>query len=365
MDPLVFARRQRARTTHRRPALFEPQREDWLDLNFGYLKYASVGANFLLKRTTLPPGRLISLTIETTNICNFKCVYCPQSDPDNHFINGKGVMSLETFQRVLDNILEDFKPKFISLHRDGEPLVNKNLEDYIAYARSRGLRTGVSSNCSLLTQERAQNIIDSGLAFIKTDFCADAQTYERLRAGGRWQKTFDGMVNLLAAARRRGDYFQMTITDISTYGVSPDETEGKMARLRELFAEYPDYVGVMPVHFHNALDESAERMGEPTGDTYTLCHHPWVHITVDFNANVVPCCRDLRSEYICGNLLETPMRDIWNNERFLKLRRALVAKKPEEIDICAKCDLPYKGSYSGKSFFTRARNLLLARIWRR
>jgi radical SAM protein with 4Fe4S-binding SPASM domain len=334
-------------------------------LNVGYLKYASVGINFLLKRTKLPPGKLIGLTVETTNICNFKCVYCPQSEPENHFINGKGTMSLETFRAVLDNILEDFSPKFVSLHRDGEPLVNKNLEEYIVYTRSKGLKAGISSNCSLLPQERARRLIESGLAFVKTDFCADPETYEKLRVGGRWNKTYDGMLNLLSEARRRGEYFQLTITDISTYELPPEQATVNMKKLGELFSDYEEYVGVMPVRFHNALDESVERMSGPESESYWLCHHPWVHITVDFKGDVVPCCRDLRSEYVCGSLLETPMHEIWNNEPFLKLRRALITKNPQKINICGKCDLPYRGSYSGKSFISRLHNLLFARIWRR
>jgi radical SAM protein with 4Fe4S-binding SPASM domain len=334
-------------------------------MNPGYVKYASVGFNFLRKRTRLPTGRLISLTIETTNICNFRCVYCPQSDPDSHFINGKGTMSLETFKAVLDNILEDFTPRFASLHRDGEPLANKNLEAYIAYARSRGIKVGISSNCSLLPKKRTDDLIDSGLAFIKTDFCADAPTYERLRAGGRWQKTYDGMTNLLTSARERGINFNMAITDISTHGLAPEEAQIHMDALRGLFTNFADWITILPVHFHNALDESVERFSSHDSGSYTLCHHPWVHITVDFMGRVVPCCRDLRSEYVCGNLLETPMREIWNNRRFVALREALVNERPDDINICAKCDLPHTGSYAGRTFRDKATNLFFGRMWHR
>ncbi|MDH3197818.1 MAG: SPASM domain-containing protein [Candidatus Krumholzibacteria bacterium] len=335
-------------------------------MNIAYLKYTSVGLNFFLKRTRVPAGRVISLTIETTNICNFKCVYCPQSEPAKHFINGKGTMSLATFEKVLDNILGDFTPRFISLHRDGEPLVNKELEAYIAYARSRGVKVGISSNCSLLPARRAESLIDAGLAFIKTDFCDDAETYERLRAGGRWHKTLEGMNNLLAAARARGVRFNMAMTDISTHGVPPEQAVKNMGALRERFADFADWITVMPVHFHNALDESAERLSTAgDGGGYTLCHHPWVHITVDFKGNVVPCCRDLRSEYVCGNLLETPMREIWNGPRFVALREALVEERPYDIGICAKCDLPTSGSYAGRTFKNKVTNLLFGRMWNR
>jgi radical SAM protein with 4Fe4S-binding SPASM domain len=334
-------------------------------VNTGYLKYVGLGAEYLFRRTRVRSRRVISLTIETTNICNFRCVYCPQSDPDNHFVNGKGTMSLDEFKLLLDNILQDFTPRFVSLHRDGEPLVNPRLEEYIGYARSRGLKVGISSNCSLLRPERVERLIDAGLAFVKTDFCADQDVYERLRTGGKWGQVFDGIVRLLTEARKKHIPFQMTMTDISTDRLPPDRADVQMGKLRSLFAEFGENVIVMPVHFHNALGESAESMGGGRGKRYTLCHHPWVHITVDFRGNVVPCCRDLRSEYICGNLLKEPMRDIWNNRRFQTLRRALADEEPEKIDICRKCDLPYRGSYSGASFAGKARNLLFAKIWRR
>jgi radical SAM protein with 4Fe4S-binding SPASM domain len=334
-------------------------------MNLGYLKYASVGLNFFLKRIHLPPGRVISLTIETTNICNFRCMYCPQSDPENHFINGKGTMPLETFKKVLDNILEDFTPRFTSLHRDGEPLVNKHFEEYVACARSRGIKVGTSSNCSLLPKKRSDALIDAGLSFMKTDFCADPETFERLRAGGRWQESYEGMINLLTSARERGINFNMAITDISTHDSTTEETQSRMNELRKLFTEFADWITVMPVHFHNALGESAERFSSGGEGVYTLCHHPWVHITVDFMGRVVPCCRDLRSEYVCGSLLETPMRDIWNNERFIALRKALAHERPNDINICAKCDLPYSGSYAGRTFKDKATNLLFCKMWKR
>ena len=79
----------------------------------------------------------------------------------------------------------------------------------------------------------------------------------------------------------------------------------------------------------------------------------------------MPCCRDLRSEYVCGSLLETPMREIWNNERFVELREALVNERPYDINICAKCDLPRSGSYAGRTFVQKATNLLFGKMWNR
>jgi hypothetical protein len=68
--------------------------------------------------------------------------------------------------------------RIISLHRDGEPLLNKHLEAYISDLTEQGVYVAVASNCSLVTEERARRLIDAGLRMIGTDFCADAALYE-------------------------------------------------------------------------------------------------------------------------------------------------------------------------------------------
>jgi radical SAM protein with 4Fe4S-binding SPASM domain len=276
-------------------------------------------------------------------------------------------MSFETYKKVLDNLLNDFAPMYVSLHRDGEPMLNKELNQFIQYTVSKNLKAIMSSNCTLLTEERAQELLESGLSLIKTDFCADKKSFEELRVGAKWDSTYQGMLNILSLARKMKKPFQLNITDLSTHGVSEADAMEKTASLRGLFADFDDDVVINRVHFHNALEESVQSMGQgqDNSGSYTLCHHPWVHIVVDYNGNVVPCCRDLRSEYICGNLLDHKMSLIWNDKPFLTLRTALKARKPEEINICGKCDLPYAGSYSGSGFASKMKNLFMSKMWKR
>src|SRR6266536_797192 len=127
---------------------------------------------------------------------------------------------------------------------------------------------------------------------------------------------------------------------------------------------------VMAVYFHNALGESLVNLSGPAAmaakeTTYTLCHQPWVNFTVDFAGRVVGCCRDLRSEYVLGNLLEQPADEIWNGPRMMTLRSALVDKQPQDIGICKACDVPWQGSYSGRTPLEKVRNFFFAGAWRR
>jgi MoaA/NifB/PqqE/SkfB family radical SAM enzyme len=304
--------------------------------------------------------------IETINSCNFRCVYCPQSRPEGHFINGRGVMPLRRFEKIVANLRSAFDVRSVALQRDGEPLLNKNIEEYVSHLTGQGIAASFSSNCSLITQERAVRLIESGLRRAKTDFCADPELYERLRAGGRWQRTLDGMRSLLSAAEGHGADFRLNITDLATHDAGPGQVQEAMSRTRSLFERWPDRVTVIPVRFHNALGNSkldlsgAARVG---GRHYCLCHQPWVSMTIDFGGRVVCCCRDLRSEHVLGNLLEQSAADVWNGEPMRRLRRALAQRRPGDVSVCGRCDVPWKGSYSGTSKIAKYVNFFFSKFF--
>src|SRR6266436_3514547 len=315
--------------------------------NLRHLNRVSTGLSYLLQRDRVW-GQPVFFTIETINSCNFRCVYCPQSDQEHHFVNGRGIMSLDDFKRIIANLRSCFDVRIVSLHRDGEPLLNKRLEAYIEHLTELGIYVTISSNCSLLSEERAHRLVQAGLHMVGTDFCADKATYERLRVRGVWEETLEGIRHLLRAGEKQQADFRVVIKDMATHAAAQKEAQALMARTLELFPEWPDRVTVMPVYFHNALG-----------------HQPWVNFTIDFAGRVVGCCRDLRSEYVLGNLLEESADKIWNGEKMMSLRRALTEKRPQDIGICKACDVPWQGSYSGRTQLEKVRNFFFAGAWRR
>jgi radical SAM protein with 4Fe4S-binding SPASM domain len=310
-------------------------------------------------------------------------------------------MSLEDFKRIIANLRSCFDVRIVSLHRDGEPLLNKRLEAYISHLRDLGIYVTMSSNCSLISEERAESLVEAGLRMVGTDFCAEPALYEKLRARGVWSETLAGIRSLLSAAVAARSDLRFVIKDMATHGRSVADGKALMEQTRALFADWADRVTVMPVYFHNALGESLVNLNAPGATSnganavYTLCHQPWVNFTVDFAGRVVGCCRDLRSEYALGSLLEQSADAIWNGERMVQLRRALVGKRPEDISICKACDVPRNGermvqlrralvdkrpediaickacdvprhgSYSGRTPLEKVRNFFFSGAWRR
>lgn len=321
-----------------------------------FIRYFHNGLSYVLglEKVTGPPAHI---HIETTNICNFRCVYCPQSLPDEHFkILGRGKMKFDDFKLIVDKLTNEYKIERIVLTRDGEPLVHPELEDFVGYCSRKGVQTTVGSNGSLISEERAARLIKNGLSIMKGDFCFDKNEYESLRVAANYEKSLAGYRNMLKTAKETDSNFHLVLVDLHTYYLNdPSEIDESIENLRSLFAGYERYLQIGKAVMHNALGESRETLSSSdkigSKRRYNLCHHPWLEMVIDYKGNVVACCRDLRSEYQVGNIFKAANidREIWNGEKMRYLRRNLKKKRPENIEICSKCDLPYGVSYAGKS----------------
>src|SRR5260221_1172339 len=96
--------------------------------------------------------------IESTNICNAKCVFCPRDDMHRR----QGVMSLELFRKVVDECAE-LGITHVRVHNYGEPFLDHHLTEKIRYAKDKGItEVGIISNGSLLTEKIAHGDIDAG-----------------------------------------------------------------------------------------------------------------------------------------------------------------------------------------------------------
>ena len=65
-----------------------------------------------------------------------------------------------------------------------------------------------------------------------------------------------------------------------------------------------------------------------------ICVLPWVHVNLNPNGEVVPCCI-ATNNYVIGDLNNQSIEDIWNSPRMVNLRQQFLdGKKPK---ICTRC----------------------------
>src|SRR3989344_6910752 len=85
--------------------------------------------------------------IESTNNCNLDCVMCPRQE----MIRPVEDMRVPLFEQTVDQLAG--KTEFIWLQDYGEPFLNKNIFAMIRYARAKGLKVGISTNGTVLTEK--------------------------------------------------------------------------------------------------------------------------------------------------------------------------------------------------------------------
>ena len=79
------------------------------------------------------------LQIEPTSFCNFRCVFCYQTDGTLTSKNNghMGHMTIDTFKSIVDQTTGNIE--FVSLASRGEPLLCPDIEEMLAYTRDKYL----------------------------------------------------------------------------------------------------------------------------------------------------------------------------------------------------------------------------------
>src|SRR5262245_24272790 len=146
--------------------------------------------------------------LEPTRRCNLRCPLC---------ITGRGEvvrapdLSAAQFRTILDQF--EGGCRSMIFHNYGEPLLNRELPEMIAYAKAQGTGfTSLSTNATLLDEWWCERLATCGLDEIVV--CVDGltqETYERYRVGGKLHKVNAGIRRLVQRVRERGSALQVVM----------------------------------------------------------------------------------------------------------------------------------------------------------
>ena len=101
-------------------------------------------------------------------ICNFKCNFCFQSDPEAMSKKGYkyGSMSFDLFKKITDDLKEfNHKIRKVKIGLHGEPTLHTELPKMISYMKSQNVTeiTELFTNASRLNPKLNRELIDAGL----------------------------------------------------------------------------------------------------------------------------------------------------------------------------------------------------------
>ncbi|MCG8684164.1 MAG: radical SAM protein, partial [Desulfobacterales bacterium] len=147
----------------------------------------------------------------TTQRCNLKCVHCYSHSHDRDYENE---LSTEEGFKLLDDLAEFGVP--VVLFSGGEPLTRKDLPELIKRAKSNGLRAVISTNGTLITQERAELFAELGLSYVGVSLDGLRDTNDKFRGiPGAFDKALAGIRNCKAAGVKVGLRFTINKRNVS------------------------------------------------------------------------------------------------------------------------------------------------------
>ncbi len=301
-----------------------------------FVTYTQIYLAYKLKKTKLD-YLPVQVSVEPTNMCNFKCNFCNQSDPNHFIIRQSGRIDSRDYEVILERIKKECNNvKLISLTLDGEPTLHKDLPAMIKKANQKGFFIRFSSNGHRIDHTFLEKTKDLSY-LISIDFSLDKDGFEKTRGyNGSWSIINNNLKEIVHYLHVNKNLY-LEIFENSAYYNESDKAVANLSLLKKYFGKMPRLTYGLRT-YHKIIDGHTQ---VSCNGKYYGCLYPWTSLNIAWNGDIVTCCRDLDGKYILGNVLQSSIERIWNGGKYLHLREAILKKDLEPIPPCKSCDLPY------------------------
>ncbi len=135
-----------------------------------------------------------------TRRCNLKCVHCYAHAKDQVF---KNELSTEEGKKLIDDLAQFGVP--VILFSGGEPVMRNDLPELAEYAVGKGMRAVISTNGTLITQEKAKILKEIGLSYVGVSLDGMEEVHDRFRGmKGAFKAALEGIRNSQEAGIKVG-----------------------------------------------------------------------------------------------------------------------------------------------------------------
>lgn len=262
--------------------------------------------------------------IEITNICNMSCSFC-----HGHSRMPKR-MSKEEFTLVLDRLTG--LTKYIYYHLMGEPLTHPLLPEFIKQADSRGFRSIITTNGTLL-ERRSDELLSSGVHKVNISL----HSFEN----GTSEAYADYVRKLADFAKKAADKGIIVVFRLWNKGFDDGKNEIAFDILKEsIDGEWAE--NTRGIRIRNKIHlEWGERFDWPDsnadikGDRF-FCYGLRDQFGILSDGTVVPCCLDSDGVINLGNVFEQDIHSILNSEKALDIIEGFKHSTASE-ELCKRC----------------------------
>lgn len=292
--------------------------------------YSKIYINHIRKKIEGLKVSDITVSVEPNNVCNSQCVMCPY----HKMTRKKEIMSMELFQKIIDDCVGCGVKKF-NLNFYNEPFLDPFIFDRIKYLKSKGVRTQLFSNGSVLDDEKINKILESGLNDLKFSIdAATKETYEKIRIGLVFEKTVSNIESLVSRKKELG----CNGPKISLVFVRQKLNESEVDDFKLYWENKVDNI---IISFDDNRNDTSSFLQKENLIPYP-CRKLWTELAVTSDGKVVLCCVDYDGKIIQGDFNTQYLKEIWEGQKLKYIRDLHLNFKANQIDICKNCVHPYR-----------------------
>jgi radical SAM protein with 4Fe4S-binding SPASM domain len=324
--------------------------------------------------------------MEPVGQCNLRCQMCSiQFRQDGPPHGPPAFMDFDDFTRLVD----DFQGlRELHLQGLGEPTMHPRFFEMVEYAVARGIQVSTNTNMTLMTADRAERCITSGLHGIHVSLDgATAETYERIRARAHFDRVVRNLERLMETKTRLGSELPevrivlvimrqnlhelpalvrlahtLGVRRVFVQHLCHDFAESSLPehyRPMRVFVEEETLLNEDPArverYFGQARDAATELAVDlrlPRTDPRPhphgtpgrkRCGWPWDGAYISYQGYAMPCCMISTPDRLnFGKITEQGVEATWNGAEYEAFRAQLSSDAPPEV--CRSCAL-YRGVF--------------------
>ena len=235
-----------------------------------------------------------SVEIETINRCNGECPFCPI----NHKADTRefAKMDDDLFKKIIDELSDMDYDGNLALFSNNEPFVDVRIIEFAKYAREKCPKAFIYiyTNGTLLTREKILDIMPY----------------------------LDEMV-----IDNYNDDLKLNPTSVIA---------------NDLCKEFPELDSKITIHLRKLNEVLYTRGGQAPNNQKKKefkmpCIMPFGQLIIRPTGKISLCCNDALGKYTLGDCTTQSLREIWNSETYVNIRKKLL-KGRSEMELCRYCD---------------------------
>lgn len=282
-----------------------------------------------------PPIPQKNFLIEVTNACNSRCIFCA----NKKMTRKTGSIKKELLEKIL---LDAYSVgiREVGFYTTGEPLLCKNIEEYVAIAKKIGFEyIYITTNGVLATLDKVKGLLNKGLDSIKFSINGiDKETYKLIHGKNDFDIVMSNLKELSKYRKISEIKFNIFVSYIMTRYSLRDKEE-----IKNFFDGLCDEVIILNAINQSGLTPEIETMlkvqSEQTDIDFKIklpCSMLFNTINVSYEGYITACCADFQNFLAYADLNKVCISEAWNNDIIINLRR-MHMKKMAGSTLCANC----------------------------